>query len=176
MSFHLQEVFSSLDCLGLFYIINEWIGIQGIFIFKHHNTRPWNVKPLSKACNIWSNRETLVVQKGLNAPSFCLLEQKLSWKLSQEKMHSWFMFFLRQMLNHVHMKFLPSTKNSRMWLRRKMQTPCPNINHTTVSLILWKEHNLHLNPFTICHKTNLQQFMNTSMKTSKRGSFDIPSF
>jgi hypothetical protein len=46
------KIMSSLDCLGLFYIIHEWINIQGIFILKHHNMRPWSVKPLSKACKI----------------------------------------------------------------------------------------------------------------------------
>jgi hypothetical protein len=39
MSFHPQEILSSSDCLGLFYIIHEWISIRGIFISKHHNMR-----------------------------------------------------------------------------------------------------------------------------------------
>jgi hypothetical protein len=39
MSFHPQEILSSLDCLSLFYIFHEWIGIWGIFILKHYNTR-----------------------------------------------------------------------------------------------------------------------------------------
>jgi hypothetical protein len=53
------------------------------------------------------------------------------------------------------MKFPPNTKNSKMCLRREMQTPCPNIDHMIAPLILWKEHNLHLDPFIICCKTNL---------------------
>jgi hypothetical protein len=40
MSFHFQKILSSLDCLGLFYIIHEWIGIWRVFILKHHNTSP----------------------------------------------------------------------------------------------------------------------------------------
>jgi hypothetical protein len=169
MSFHPQNIMLSLDCLGLFYIIHEWINIQGIFILKHHNTRPWSVKPLSKACKIWSNRDNLVVQEGLGAPSLCSLEQKLSWRLPWEEMHFLFMFFLHKMLNHVCMKFLPNTKNSRMCLRIKMWTNYWNIDNTTVPLILWKECNLHSDPSTICHKTNLQRFMNTSMKTLENG-------
>ncbi len=36
-----QEIlYSSLDCLSLFYIIHKWIDIQGVFTLKHHNTRP----------------------------------------------------------------------------------------------------------------------------------------
>jgi hypothetical protein len=70
-------------------------------------------------------------------------------------MHFLFMFFFHQMLNHVHMEFLPSTKNSRMFLKIKMKKPCPNIDHMTVPLILWKERNLHLDPSTICQKMNL---------------------
>jgi hypothetical protein len=49
-----------------------------------------------------------------------------------------------------------------------MWTPCPNIDHSIAPLILWKECNLHSNPSIICHKTNLQHFMNTSMRISKR--------
>jgi hypothetical protein len=40
-----SRILSSLDCFGLFYIIHEWIGIWGVFILKHHNTKFWNVKP-----------------------------------------------------------------------------------------------------------------------------------
>jgi hypothetical protein len=50
MSFHLQEILSSLDCFVLLYIIYEWIGIQRVFTLKHHNTRPSNVKPSLEAC------------------------------------------------------------------------------------------------------------------------------
>jgi hypothetical protein len=77
------------------------------------------VKPSLETWNFWSNREALVVQEGLGAPSLCSLEQKLSWKLSREEMDSWFTFFFHQMLNHVHVTFLLGTKNSRMCLRRK---------------------------------------------------------
>jgi hypothetical protein len=49
---HFQKILSSLDCLTSFYIIHEWINIQGIFILKHHNTRPWSVKPSSETCKI----------------------------------------------------------------------------------------------------------------------------
>ncbi len=73
------------------------------------------------------------------------------------------------------MKFLFNTKNSRMCLRREMQAPCPNINHMTAPLILWKERNLHLDPSIFCRKTNLQHLVNTSKKTSKKGSFNIQS-
>jgi hypothetical protein len=78
-------------------------------------------------------------------------------------------------VEHVHMKFLPRPKNSRMCLKRKMKTPYLNIDHMIALLILCNEHNLHLNPSTICHKMNLQWFANTSMKTLKNGSFDILS-
>ncbi len=155
MSFHPQEIMSSLDCLGLFHIIYKWIGIQGVFILKHHNMRPWSVKPSLEAYKIWNDKETSMVQEGLGAPSLYSLKKILSWRLTWKEMHSWFMFFLHQMLNHVHMKFLPNTKNSRMCLRRKMQTHYPNIDHTIVPLILWKQNNLHLDPSTICHKTKL---------------------
>ncbi len=56
-----------------------------------------------------------------------------------------------------------------------MWTLCLNINHTIAPLNLWKEHNLHSDPSIICYKMNLQCFMNTSMKTLRKGSFDIPS-
>jgi hypothetical protein len=32
----------------------------------------------------------------------------------------------------------------------------------------------HLDPSTICHKTNLQLFVNTSTRILRKGSFDIP--
>jgi hypothetical protein len=47
------------------------------------------------------------------------------------------------------MKFLPNTNNSRMCLRRKMWTPCPNIDHMIAPSLLWKECNLHLDPSKI---------------------------
>jgi hypothetical protein len=53
------------------------------------------------------------------------------------------------------MIFLPNIKNSKMCWRKKMRTPCPSIDHMTTPLILWKEHNLHLDPSIICHKANL---------------------
>jgi hypothetical protein len=73
-----------------------------------------------------------MVQEGLSAPSLCLLKQKPSWRLLRKKMHVLFMFFPHQMLNHVHMRFLLSTKNSKMCLRKKMRTLGPNINHMTI--------------------------------------------
>jgi hypothetical protein len=116
----------------------------------------------------------LNVQEGLGVPTLCSLEQKISWRLSQKEMHFLFMFFLRQML-HVHMKFLPNTKNSNMCLRRKIHTHYQNIDHMTSPLVLWKGHNFHLDPSIIYHKINLQRFVYTSMKTWRRGSFDISS-
>jgi hypothetical protein len=104
-----------------------------------------------------------------------LLEQKPSWRLPKQDMHFLFKFFPHQMLNHVHMNFFPNTKNSRMCLRGKMQTPCPSIDCITIPLILRKEHNLHSNPSIIFHKTNLQCFMNTSTRISRKGSFNIPN-
>ncbi len=38
---------------------------------------------------------------------------------------------------------------------KKMQTPCPSINHMIAPIILKKECNLHSNPSTIFHKMNL---------------------
>jgi hypothetical protein len=40
-------------------------------------------------------------------------------------------------------------------IEKKMQTPYPSTNNMTAPLILKKERNLHSNPSTICHKTNL---------------------
>jgi hypothetical protein len=40
MSFHPKEIMSSLEFLGVLYIIHEWIGIRGVFILKHHNMKP----------------------------------------------------------------------------------------------------------------------------------------
>jgi hypothetical protein len=80
----------------------------------------------------------------------------------------WFMFFLHQMLNHIHMKFLLSTKNSRMCLRREMWTPCPNIDNTIAPLILWKECNLHLDPSIICCKFIMQHLVNLNENFEKR--------
>jgi hypothetical protein len=71
-------------------------------------------------------------------------------------------------------EILPNAKHSRMCLRR-MQTPYPNIDHMITPLILKKELNLHLDPSIICHKTNLQFFMNISTRMLKRGSFNIPN-
>jgi hypothetical protein len=99
-----------------------------------------------------------MVQKGLGATSLCLLEEKPSWRLPQDEMNFLFMFFPHQMLNHIHMKFLPNTKNSRMCLKREMWTPCPNIDHMTTPLILWKEHNLHLDPSII------REYFNENLK------------
>jgi hypothetical protein len=66
------------------------------------------------------------------------------------------------------MKFTTSTKNLKMCLKRKMWITCPNIDYSIAPLILWKERNLHSNPSIICHKMNLQHFVNTSMIISKR--------
>jgi hypothetical protein len=113
-----------------------------------------------------------MVQKNLDAQNFCLLQQKPSWRLPQKD--NVFLIYVLT-LSHIHMKFLFNTKNSRMCLRREMQAPCPNINHMTAPLILWKERNLHLDPSIFCRKTNLQHLVNTSKKTSKKGSFNIQS-
>jgi hypothetical protein len=43
----------NLVIIGLFWLvqlIHKWIGIQGVFILKHHNMRPWSVKPSSETC------------------------------------------------------------------------------------------------------------------------------
>jgi hypothetical protein len=52
-------------------------------------------------------------------------------------------------LNHIHMKFLPSNKEFKDVFEKKLQTPCPNIDHMIAPLILWKECNLHLDSFII---------------------------
>jgi hypothetical protein len=49
-------------------------------------------------------------------------------------------------VEHVHMKFLPSTKNSRMCLKNKMQTPCPNINHVDCTIDLEEGAQLPFEP------------------------------
>ncbi len=118
--------------------------------------------------NLKQKENDLMVQEGLSAPNLCLLEQNSSWKLPKEEMHFLFMFFLHQMLNHIHIQFFPNTKNLKMCLRREMWTPCTNIDHMIAPLILWKEHNFHLDPSIICHKSNLQCFVNTLMKASRR--------
>jgi hypothetical protein len=64
------------------------------------------------------------------------------------------MLFPNQMLNHIHIKFLPSINNSRICLKKEMWTPCLNINHMIAPLVSWKEYNLHSDPFIICYKTN----------------------
>jgi hypothetical protein len=77
------------------------------------------------------------------------------------------------MLNHIHMKFLLITKNSNVFEKRFVDT-LPK--HQPYPFILWKEHNLHSNPSILYCKTNLQCFVNTSMKISRRSSFDIQNF
>ncbi len=69
-------------------------------------------------------------------------------------------------------EIIPNAKTSRMCLRR-MQTPCPNIDHMITPLILKKKRNLHLDSSIIFHKTNLEFFMNISTRMLKRGSFNI---
>jgi hypothetical protein len=52
-------------------------------------------------------------------------------------------------------EILLNTKVTRMCLKRKMLTLYQNINHMIAQLIWKKVHNPHLDPFIICHKTNL---------------------
>jgi hypothetical protein len=105
--------------------------------------------------NLKHKENDLMVQEVLGALNLNLLEQNSSWKLPKEEMHFLFMLFSHKMLNHIHMKFLLNTKNLKMCLRREMWTPCTNIDHMIAPLILWKEHNFHLDPFIICRKSNL---------------------
>jgi hypothetical protein len=63
-----------------------------------------------------------------------------------------------------------------MCLKRKMSTPYWSIVHMIAPLFLKKQHNLHLAQSTTYHKTNVQLFMNTSMKTLRKYSFNILSF
>ncbi len=58
-------------------------------------------------------------------------------------------------VEHVHMRFLPSTNNSRICLKKECRHFAQHINHMISPLILKKEHNFHLNPSSIYHKTNL---------------------
>jgi hypothetical protein len=115
-------------------------------------------------------------KKRPRCPKPLFIGAKAFMKATIKEMHFLFMFFPHQMLNHVHMKFLPNTKNSKMCLKRGMWTFCPNINHMIAPLILWKKCNLHSDPSIICHKTNLECFTSTLMRTLKMGSFDIQSF
>jgi hypothetical protein len=66
-------------------------------------------------------------------------------------------------------------KEFKDMFERKTLTPYQSIVHMIALLILKRGHSLHLSQSTTYHKTNLQIFMNTSMKTLKRGSLDIPS-
>jgi hypothetical protein len=50
MSFHPWKTLSSLCYLGFFCIIHKWIDIQGVFILKHWNMKPQDVKLLAPTC------------------------------------------------------------------------------------------------------------------------------
>jgi hypothetical protein len=91
-------------------------------------------------------------------------------------MHSWCVPFQPLILGHNNIRCLFSTKTTKMFLKRKMQTHYLNIGHMIVWLIWRKEHNPHLDPFITCHKTNSWHFKNTSMKILKNGSFGTPNF
>ncbi len=59
-------------------------------------------------------------------------------------------FFLKVLpsldVEHIHMKFFPSTKNSRMCLRKIIQMPCPSINRMTITIDLEKGTQLPFEP------------------------------
>ncbi len=115
-----------------------------------------------------------MVQESLGAPSLLFVEAKTFMKVATKGYA--FLIYVIPSPNVepcLNMKFFPNTKNSRMCLRREMQTSCPSIDHMITPLILWKEHNLHSDPSIICRKMNLQCFLNTLMRTSRRGSFNI---
>jgi hypothetical protein len=101
------------------------------------------------------------------------LEQKPSWMFPREEMHSWFTLSPHQMLNHIHVRFLLNTKNSKMCLKIKMLTPCACINHATAPLILKKECNLHSDPSITCnylwiHQWKFQKWVHLTFQISNR--------
>ncbi len=61
-------------------------------------------------------------------------------------MHFLFTLFLHQILNHVHMKFLPCTKNSRMCLRRKNVDTLPKHQPYDCAIDLMKGAQLPFGP------------------------------
>ncbi len=80
--FHLQEILSSLDCFGLFYIIHEWIGIQGIFTLKHHNTRPWSVKSSLESMHNLKQKKDLDDIKRFKCSKFLFVGTKAFMKVA----------------------------------------------------------------------------------------------
>jgi hypothetical protein len=67
-----------------------------------------------------------------------------------------YVFHTQDVESHQHEMLLQyKLKNTRMCLRKRILTPCWNINHIIVQLIYKKEHNILLDPSTICHKVNL---------------------
>jgi hypothetical protein len=136
-------------------------------------TTTWTICVLSylNVINIWGMPKMSRVQKlnlFVGAKAFMQIAKKGDAFLS--------MFFPHQMLNHFIMRFLISIRNSKMCLKRRMLTPYQNIVHMIAPLILKREHNLHSARSITYHRTNVKLFMNTSVKTLRKGSFNILNF
>ncbi len=191
MSFHPQQTLLSLGYHGSFCTTLEWIGVQKVFILmylkKYHQnvrnlhpktslvkvkTATWTIRVLSplNVINIWG------VPKMSRAQKLNLFIGVKTFMQTAKKGYAFLsMFFPHQMLNHLIMKFLFSVRYSRMCLKRIMLTLYWNVVHMIGPLILKREHNFHSTKSITYHKMNVQLFMSTSMKTLKKGSFDIQS-
>jgi hypothetical protein len=131
---------------------------------------------LINACRNSNVKEILGVTKDPNISSLCSWEQEHSYKQQRREMHYLCMPLKPLILRCSNMKSLFSTKTTKIFLKRKMQTHYLNIGCMIERLIWRKECNPCLDPFITCHRTNFWHFENTSMKILKRGSFNIPSF
>jgi hypothetical protein len=135
-------------------------------------TATWTIRVLSplNVINIWG------VPKMSRAQKLNLFIGVKTFMQTAKKGYAFLsMFFPHQMLNHLIMKFLFSVRYSRMCLKRIMLTLYWNFVHMIRPLILKREHNFHSTKSITYHKMNVQLFMSTSMKTLKKGSFDIQS-
>jgi len=92
--------------------------------------------------------------KNLKSLNLCLLKQELLWKLRNKVHHPQFMQL--QVLNKLlqPQRFRSSTKNLKMYLKRRILTSCRNIIHRIVLLIFKKGFNHHLVQFTIYRRTS----------------------
>ncbi len=123
------------------------------------------------ACQI---SKTLMVHKNPFFPSYCLSKHGHSCTLQRKGMH-FFIYALHATNVRPHQHEIPCQyKDYNDVFEKKNVDTLPKHQPYDCTIDFLKKVQPHLDPSTICHKLNLELFVNTSIRISRKGSFGIP--
>jgi hypothetical protein len=99
----------------LFYIIHEWIGIQRVFILKQPQHEVQECETLVRSMDNLKQKEDVDGTRRPRCPKPLLVEAKTFMKVATKGYA-----FLLYVFPSPNVEPCPSTKNSRMCLKREM--------------------------------------------------------